>query len=299
MADVRGSIARLRLPIARATPPVAVVYGIGIYWIVWSLAVGLLVAASLFVRLPVSGLYLPAAAALGSAAAIAVTLRSGGWLAAAALALLGLVYGLSLACQSTLGTGGPSCDLGPFFSTHVGELVGGFVGLPLGLAFQKRGGRSTLLLTAAIIAIAIPLLRIVFVPLGPLTGSDAHERHLWTIRLEAAAAFAAGAVLAAMARRSGLGLLLLGAALLLPWLGGLRTWWEDWQFLHARGIDLNLNVIVQIEWQSVLPLIYFALVLFGFAIERVFGAVRRNIAEHRVRNSDGGVPPHAPELIDL
>jgi hypothetical protein len=299
MADVLGSIARRRLPIARATPPVAVAYGVGIYWIVWSLAVGLLFAASLFVRLPVSGLYLPAAALLGSAAAIAVTVRSGGWLAAVALALLGLVYGLSVGCQSNAGTGRPSCDLGSFFSAHIGELLGASVGLPLGLAFQKRGGRSTLLLAAAIIAIAIPLLRVVFVPLGPVTGSDAYERYLWTIRLEAVAALAAGAVLAAMARRSGLGLLLLGAALLLPWLGGLRAWWEDWQFLQARGIGLNLNVIVQIEWQSFLPLIYFALVLLGFAVERVFGAVRRNIGEHRVRNSDGGVPPHAPGIIDL
>jgi hypothetical protein len=290
MADVLGSIARLRLPIARATPPVAVVYGIGIYWIVWSLAVGLLFAASMFVRLPVSGLYLPAAALLGSAAAVAVTVRSGGWLAAVALALLGLGYGLSLACQSNAGIGRPSCDLGPFFSAHVGELVGVVVGVPLGVTLQKRGGRSTLLLAAAIIAIAIPLLRVVFVPMGQVTGSDAYERYLWTIRLEAAAAFAAGGVLAAMARRSGLGLLLLGAALLLPWLGGLRAWWEDWQFLQARGIELNLNVIVQTEWQSFLPLLYFALVLLGFAIERVFRAVRRNIGDHRVRNSDGGVP---------
>jgi hypothetical protein len=251
------------------------------------------------VRLPVSGLYLPTAALLGSAAAIAVTLRSGGWLAAVALALLAVAYGLALACQSNAGIGGPSCDLGPFFSAHVGELVGAFVGLPLGIAVRHRGGRSTLLLAAAIIAIAIPLLRVVFVPLGPVTGTDAYERYLWTVRLEAAAAFAAGAVLAAMARRSGLGLLLLGAALLLPWLGGLRAWWEDWQFLHARGIDLNLNVIVQIEWQSFLPLIYFAFVLLGFGAERVSRAMRRNIREGRIRKSDGRLPPQLPEIIDV
>jgi len=298
VAYVLGSIARLRLPIARATPPVAVAYGIGSYWIVWSLAVGLLFAASLFVRLPISGLYLPAAALLGSAAAIAVTVRSGGWLAAVALALLGLVYGFTLACQPNAGTGRPSCDLGQLFSAHVGELVGAVVGLPLAVAFQKRGGRSTVLLAAAIIAIAIPLLLVVFVPLGSVTGSDAYERYLWTIRLEAAAAFAAGAVLAAMARRAELGLLVLGAALLLPWLGSLRAWWEDWQFLQARGITLNFNAIVEIEWRSFLPLIYFALVLLGFAIERACGAVRRNIAKPRVRNSDGGVPPHAAGIID-
>jgi hypothetical protein len=295
MADVPGSIAALRVPIARATPPVAVIYGIGIYWIVWSLAVGLLSAVSLFVRLPISGLYLPAAVLLGSAAAISVTVRSGGWLAAVALALLGLFYGLALACQSNAGTGRPSCDLGPFFSAHVGELVGAVVGLPLAVVLQKRGGRSTVLLAAAIIAIAIPLLLVLFVPLGPVTGSDAYERYLWTIRLEAAAAFAAGAVLAAMARRAELGLLVLGAALLLPWLGGLRAWWEDWQFLQARGITLNFNAIVQIEWRSFLPLIYFALVLLGFATERAFGAMRRNIGEQRLRSSDGGVPPDTLE----
>lgn len=293
-----GSIARLRLPVAHAAPPLAVIYGIGTYWIVWSLALGLLFAASLLVRLPVSGLYLPAAALLGSAAAIAVTLRSNGWLAAVALALLAVAYGLSLACQSTLGTRGPSCDLGPFFSAHVGELVGAVVGIPLGLAFERRGGRSTVLLAAAIIAIAIPLLRVAFEPFGPVTGSDAHERYLWTIRLEGAAAFAAGAVLAAMARRAGPGLLLLGAALLLPWLGALRAWWEDWQFLQAHGIALNLNAIVQIEWQTFLPLIYFALLLLGFAIERVFGALRRNIGQHRVHSSGAGVPPHAAGIID-
>jgi hypothetical protein len=277
---------------------VAVVYGIGIYWIVWSLTVGLLFAASLFVRLPVSGLYLPAAALLGSAAAIAVTVRSGGWLAAAALALLAVAYGLALACQSNAGIGRPSCDLGPFFSAHIGELVGAFVGLPLGIAVRQRGGRSTLLLAAAIIAIAIPL-RVVFVSLGPVTGSDSYERYLWTIRLEVAAAFAAGAVLGAMARRSGWGLVLLGAALLLPWLGGLRAWWEDRQFMQEHGIDLNLNALVQIEWQSFLPLIYFAFVLLGFGTERVSRAVHRNISEGRVRNSDARLPPQPPEIIDV
>ncbi|HAF09810.1 MAG TPA: hypothetical protein DCK98_06990 [Chloroflexi bacterium] len=117
-------------------PPLAVLYGVGTYWIVWSLAVGLLVASSFFVRLPVSGLYFPAAALLGSAAAVAVALRSGGWLGAAALALLGLGYGLSLACQSSAGIGGPSCDLGPSFSAHVGELIGAIV-----LVFRS-GSRS-------------------------------------------------------------------------------------------------------------------------------------------------------------
>src|SRR5438552_3732996 len=208
-------------------PRLAVLYGVGAYWIVWSLAVGLLLASSLFVRLPVSGLYLPAAALLGSAAAVAVALRSGGWLGAAALALLGLGYGGSLACPSSAGFGGPSCNLGPFFSAHVGKLIGALLGLPLGLAIRERGGRSTLLLAAAIVAIAIPVLRVLFASLGPVAGPDAYERYLWTIRLEAAAAFAAGAVLGAMARRSGWGLLVLGAALLLPWLGALRQWWED------------------------------------------------------------------------
>jgi hypothetical protein len=72
-------------------PPLAVLYGVGTYWIVWSLAVGLLVASSFFVRLPVSGLYFPAAALLGSAAAVAVALRSGGWLGAAENVAKGLV----------------------------------------------------------------------------------------------------------------------------------------------------------------------------------------------------------------
>ncbi|HAF09811.1 MAG TPA: hypothetical protein DCK98_06995 [Chloroflexi bacterium] len=138
------------------------------------------------------------------------------------------------------------------------------------------------------------MIRVLFASLGPVAGSDAYERYLWTIRLEAAAAFAAGAVLGAMARRSGWALLLLGAALLLPWLGGLRQWWEDRQFLQAHGIALNLNVIVQIEWQSFLPLIYFVFVLLGFAIERVVGVFTRVVRRSSVRNdSDASLPPAA------
>lgn len=251
--------------------------------------VGLLVTASLFIQLPVSRLYMPAAALVGSAAAVAVALRSGGWLAAVALGLLGLAYGFTLVCQSNAGLGGASCGPGPFFSAHVGELVGASLGIPIGLAIKEHSGRSRLLLAAAIIAIAIPALRVVFGWLGPVTGSDAYDRLLWTIRLEAAAAFAAGAVLGATARRSGWGLLLIGAALLLPWLAALRTWWEDRQFMQAHGIDLNFNVFVQIEWQRFLPLIYFALVLLGFASGFLVSAVRRNISERRVRNSDASI----------
>lgn len=292
-----------RVPIARAMPPLAVLYGIGTYWIVWSLAAGLLVASSFFVRLPVSGLYFPAAALLGSAAAVAVALRSGGWLGAAALALLGLGYGASLACQSTAGIGGPSCNLSSFVPAHVGELIGAILGLPLGLAIRERRGWSTLLLAAAIVAVAIPVLRVLFASLGPVVGPDAYERYLWTIRLEAAAAFAAGALLGAMARRPGWGLLVLGAALLLPWLGGLRQWWEDRQFLQAHGIALNLNVIVQVEWQSFLPLIYFGFVLLGFAIERLVAVVRRavdrNISQSAGRSDSGTrLSRQPPEIID-
>ena len=298
-----SALSRFRVPIARAMPPLAVLYGVGTYWIVWSLAGGLLVTLSFFVRLPVSGSYFPAAALLGSAAAVAVALRSGGWLGAAALALLGLGYGASLACQSPAGIGGPSCNLGVFLSAHVGELIGAILGLPLGLAIRERGGRSTLLLAAAIVAIAIPVLRVLFASFGPVVGSDAYERYLWTIRLEAAAAFAAGAVLGAMARRPGWGLLVLGAALLLPWVGGLRQWWEDSQFLQAHGIALNLNAIVQVEWQSFLPLIYFAFVLFGFATERFVAVVRRavdrNLTESAGRSDPGArLPRQPPEIID-
>jgi hypothetical protein len=185
-------------------------------------------------------------------------------------------------------------------SAHVGELIGASLGLPLGLAIRERGGRSALLLAAAIVGIAVPLIRVLFASLGPVAGSDAYERYLSTIRLEAAAAFVAGAVLGAMARRSGWGLLVLGAALLLPWLGGLRQWWEDRQFLEAHGIGLNPIAIVQTEWQSFLPLIYFALMLLGFAAERLVVLLIRVVRQDSVRNgSDSRMPPQAPKIIDL
>ena len=258
------TIASRRFPIARAMPPIAILYGVGSYWLVWSLAVGLLLTASLFVKLPVSGLYLPAAALLGAAAAIAITLRSGGWLAAVGLAILGLGYGYVLACPP--GVGGRLCEAGPFVSAHRAELAGALIGLPLALAIGGRDGRSTVLLAAALIAIAAPALRVVFASVDPATGSVAYERYVWSIRLEGAAALTAGAILGAMGKRPVVGLLFIGAALLLPWFGGaFRQWWEDMQFLQQRGIGLNISMLVQTEWQTFVPLVYFALVLLGFA----------------------------------
>jgi hypothetical protein len=258
------AIASHRLPIARAMPPIAILYGLGSYWLVWSLAVGLLLTASLFVRLPVSGLYLPAAALLGAAAAITITLRSGGWLAVVGLAILGLGYGYVLACPP--GVGGRPCEAGPFLSAHRAELAGALIGLPLAMAIRGRDGRSTVLLAAALIAIAAPALRVVFASVDPAaTGSVAYDRYVWSVRFEGAAALTAGAVLGVMGKRPVLGLLFIGAALLLPWFGGtFRQWWEDMQFLQQHGIGLNLSRLIQTEWQSFVPLVYFALVLLGF-----------------------------------
>jgi hypothetical protein len=264
------TIASRRLPIARAIPPIAILHGVGSYWLVWSIAVGLLLTASLFVRLPVSALYLPAAALLGSAAAIAITLRSGGWLAVAGLAIVGLGYGYVLACPpGAAGIGTRACEAGPFISAHRAELAGALIGLPLALAIKGRDGRSIVLQAAALIAITSPALRVVFASVDQTTGSAGYERYLWTIRLEGAAALTAGALLGAMGRRSVFGLLFIGAALLLPWLGGtFRQWWEDMQFFQEHGIGLNLSALIQTEWQTFLPLIYFGLVLLGFAAAR-------------------------------
>lgn len=190
------AVARLRVSIARAGSPLAILYGLGAYWIVASLVIGLLVTASFFVRLPVNSLYLPTAAFAASAAAVAVALRSGGWVSAGGLAVAAVTYGLFLDCWSNgpaLGT--CAVDLARIVRGHVGEVVGGLVGLPLALGVRPRDGRSALLLAAGIFAIALPVLLVAFAPLDRVTGSAAHERYLWTIRVQAGAAIAGGAVL--------------------------------------------------------------------------------------------------------
>jgi hypothetical protein len=109
-------------------------------------------------------------------------------------------------------------------------------------------------------------LRVVFASVDPATGSVAYDHYVWTIRFEGAAALTAGAVLGAMRKRPVVGLLFIGAALLLPWFGGtFRQWWEDMQFLQQHGIGLNLSMLIETEWQTFVPLVYFVLVLLGFA----------------------------------
>jgi hypothetical protein len=275
------AIARLRPTVAPAVPPVAIVYAIGIYWIVWSLAIGLVVSASLFVRLPVSALYLPATALISSAAATAVALRSGGWRSVLGLTVLGLAYAFFLVCRSgAAGVGTSSCDPARVFSAHIAEVVGSVVGLPLALALRSRDGTSATLLAAAIIAIAIPLLRLAFAPLGPLTGSAAYDEYLWAIRLQVGAAIAAGAIIAWRATRALAALLILAAGLLLPWAGSLRSWWEDTLFLRTNGIVMNLPAIIQTQWQLFLPPIFVGCVLLGFIAERIGNELRRR-ATHR------------------
>jgi hypothetical protein len=285
LKDMRASIAGIRPTVASGVPPVAILYGIGSYWIVWSLAIGLLVSASMFVRLPVSALYLPAAAFAASAAASAVALRSGGWRSVLGLSVLGLVYGFFLTCQSGApGVATSSCDLSRVFSSHIAEVIGGVAGLPLALTFRTRDGTSTVLLAAAVIAIAIPVLRVAFAPLGPLTGPAAYERYLWIVRLQVGAAIGAGVIVAWRARRAAADLLILAAALLLPWSGSMRSWWEGTSFLRTHGIVMNLPVIVQTQWQSFLPAIYLGCVVLGFVAEHTGRELRRR-ATHQATTS--------------
>jgi hypothetical protein len=274
------ALARSQVSVARAAPLLAIIYGFGAYWIVYWLAIGVLVAASVFVRLPDSTLYFPAAALAASAAAVAVALRSAGWVSAVGLSVAAIAYVLVLECRpSAAQVLGPcSLDLGRFVRGHAAQVVGALMGLPLALGLRPRDGRSALLLAAGIVAIAIPLTRFVFSPFDPVTGSAASERYLWTIRTQAGAAIAAGVVLGTTARRPIWALLILGAGLLLPWFGGtFRQWWLNLQDLQQHGIRVNLAVIIQVEWQFFLPLIYFALLLAGFAVARA-GATLMPIA---------------------
>jgi hypothetical protein len=262
------TLARPQISVARAAPLLAIIYGFGAYWIVSWLAIGMLLSAFVFVGLPGSTLYLPAAALAASAVAVAVALRSAGWVSAIGLSIAAMGYALVLDCglsAQALGT----CSFDRLVRGHAAEVVGAVVGLPLALGLRPRDGRSALLLAAGIIAIAVPLARVVFSPFDPVMGSAAYERYLWTIRMQAGAAIAGGIVLGTTARRPIWALLVLGAGLLLPWLAGtFRQWLLDLQELEEFGIRKNLAVIIQTEWQFFLPLIYFALVLMAFAVAR-------------------------------
>jgi len=268
-----AAIAHLRPTVAARTPPVAILCAIGSYWIVWSVAIGLVVTASMFVRLPVSALYVTVPALFGSAAATAVALRSGGRRSLLGISVLALVYGSFLTCPGAVGTS--SCDLGRIFSSHIAEIIGGAVGLPLALALRTRDGTSALLLAAAVIAISVPLLRVDFGLLAPMTGPAAYERYLWILRLEAVAAIGAGAIVAWRARHAAAALLVLAAALLLPWFSGLRLWWEATSFLRTRGIVTNLPTIIETQWQVFLPLLFVGCVLLGFGGGRIVRALAR------------------------
>lgn len=262
-------LARLRVSVARAAPLLAIIYGFGAYWIVSWLAIGALVSAFVFARLPVGTLYFTAAALAASAVAVAVALRAAGWVSAVGLSVAGVAYALVLECGPSAQAIGMCSDLGRIVRGHAAEVVGALVGVPLALGLRPRDGQSALLLAAGIVAIAIPLTRVVFSPFDPVTGSAAYERYLWTIRMQAGAAIAAGIVLGTTARRPIWALLILGAGLLLPWfVGTFRQWWLDLRELQEFGIRKNLPVIIQTEWQFFLPLIYFALVLVGFAVAR-------------------------------
>src|SRR5688572_235941 len=280
------ALARLHVSVARAAPLLAIVYGFGAYWIVSWIAIGALLSAFVLVRLPGSTLYLPAAALAASAVAVAVALRSAGWVSAVGLLVAGVAYALVLECGPSAQAIGMCSDLGRIVRGHAPQVVGALVGLPLALGLRPRDGRSALLLAAGIVAIAIPLTRIVFSPFDPVTGSAAYERYLWTIRMQAGAAIAAGIVLGTTARRPIWALLVIGAALLLPWfVGTFRRWWLDLQELQEFGIRVNLAVIIQTEWQFFLPLIYFVLVLVGFAVARA-GTTFMPIARRRRRSAE-------------
>lgn len=268
----------VRPSVARAAWPLAILYAIGAYWIVYSLAVGLFAISSFIVRPPVSALYLPSAVLAGSAAAAAVALRSGGWISVSGLAVAGVAYVLVLDCRGSsaaLGTCG--VDIGWIAQRHVGEIVGAIAGIVLAFGLRRRDGRSSLLLAASIFAIVFALLRVGFALPEPVVGSAAYERFLWATGLQAAAALAAGAVLGSMARRRSWALLTLGAAFLLPWLGGtFPQWWQNQMELRALGFTMPLTTMIQRDWPFFLPPIYLALVLIGAAAAFAVGlAVRR------------------------
>jgi hypothetical protein len=282
------ALAWLQLSVARAPPLLAIIYGFGAYWIVYWLAIGVLVNAFFFVRLPGSTLYFPAAALAASAAAVTVALRSAGWVSAVGLSIAAIAYALVLECGPSAAQALGACPFDRLVRGHAAEVVGALVGLPLALGFRPRDGRSALLLAAGIVAIAIPLTRVAFSPFDPVTGSAASERYLWTIRMQAGAAIAGGVVLATMASRPIWALQVLGAGLLLPWFGGtFRQWWVDLQELQEFGIRLSLAAIIQTQWQLFLPLIYFALVLVGFAVARC-GTTVMPIARGRRPSADIG-----------
>ena len=266
---MRATILSLRPSVAPGIPPLAVLYAIGIYWIVSSLATGLLVSAFMFVRFPVSGLYLPATAFLGSAAATAVALRAGGWRSVLGLSVLGLVYGFFLVCNLGFAGAGTSCDPTRVFSGHIAEIIGGVIGLPLALALRRQDGTSATLLAAALTAVAIPVVRVAYAPFGPLAGSAGYDEYLWAVRLQAGAAIGAGAIVAWRARHALAALLILAAALLLPWSATLRSWLVDTPFPRTNALVMNLPAIIQTQWQFFLPPIFVGCVLLGFVAARI------------------------------
>lgn len=265
--EIAAASGALRVSVTRASPPLAILYAIGAYWIVYSLAVGLLVIASFIVLLPVSGLYLPAAALAGSAAAAAVALRSGGWISVVGLAVAAVAYVLVLECRGDPTMFGTcASDIAGIVQGHVAEVVGAVIGVPLAFGLRLRDGRSAVLLAAGIIGIGLPIVHVGFGFLEPVTGSPAYERFLWATGLRAAAAVAAGAVLGWMAKRRSWALLTVGAPLLLPWLGGtFRQWLQGQLELREHGFTISVLDIVQREWVFFLPLIFCALVIIGFA----------------------------------
>lgn len=266
-----------RPSVAGAAWPLAILYAIGAYWIVYSLAVGVFAVSSFFVQLPVSPLYLPSAVFAGSAAAIAVAFRSGGWLSALGLCAAGVAYALIRECQSdTALLGSCTVDLGGTVQGHIAEAVGALAGVPLALGLRRRDGRSALLLAASIFAIAFAVLRVGFALFEPVTGPPAYERSLWATGLQAAAALAAGAVLGSMARSRTWALLTIGAAFLLPWLGGtFHQWWENEMALREHGFRMSIADTVRTQWQLFLPLIYFVLVLIGAGAASAVGLAAR------------------------
>lgn len=272
----------LRVPIARAWPPLAVLYAAGAYWLAQSFALAALAAASVVVRLPVSALYRPGVALIASCAAFAIALRSGGWISVLLFAVSGAIYAALLdrrpACEEI-----SSClDVLLFARAHLAEVIGALVGVVLAMGLRRRDGVSTLLLAAGIIGLAVPLIRAIFAPLPPVIGAAAYERFLLGIGAQAAAALAAGVVLGSLAGRAGPGLAVVGLAFVLPWLGGpFRQWWQDLQELQAFGFEMTVPTIIQTQWQTFLPVGYATLMLAGFLGARVVRAIAARHTELR------------------